>query len=218
MGGMYTIDFHTHSIASADGGMRPEHYSQIIEEGILDYIAITDHNTILQAIQLKKLLGEHIIIGEEISTSEGEIIGLFLKTKIEPWQPILDTARAIKAQGGLVYIPHPLETVRHGLKKSSLDKIVDLIDIVEVHNGRAIFQNRGPQATTWARLNRKLIAASSDAHGVKGVGTTYTLLSEIPTHENLCEQLKQARFITNRPPLHTLLYPKLNRIRKKINN
>lgn len=213
---MLKIDLHTHSIASRDGGIKPEQYVRVLDDGILDYIAITDHDRIDMATQLQKQLGEQIIVGEEVTTADGEVIGLFLKKLVKPGLSALDTAKAIKAQGGLVYIPHPFETVRKGLSKSALDELSKLVDIVEVYNGRAVFQNRGPQAMTWARNHRRAGAASSDAHGLKGVGATYSVVPAKPTAKNLTEMLDLGRRVTAKPPFSTLLYPKINRLKKRI--
>lgn len=215
---MLKIDLHTHSMASPDGGVKPEQYAQIIEDGSLDYVAITDHDRIDMAERLHAMLGDKIIVGQEISSRDGELIGLFLKKSVSPGQSALATAKAIKNQGGLVYVPHPFETVRKGLSEQALDKISDVVDIIEVHNGRAVFQNKGPQAATWAKLSLIPMAASSDAHGYKGLGTTYTLVANSPTARNLPDQLAHARFSTNRPPLRTLLYPKFHRLKKKVSN
>lgn len=213
---MYKVDLHTHSTASADGGIRPEQYRHMLSSGKLDCIAITDHNRIDMAVMLKKELGKKIIVGEEIMTTAGEIIGLFLERAIAPHQSPLATVQAIKAQGGMVYVPHPFETVRNGIAKTTLQEIADYVDIVEVHNGRAVFQNRGPEAAAWATLNHCLRAAGSDAHGVKGLGTCFNLLEKIPTKRTMLQLMAKARLITNPPPLHTLLYPKLNRLSKRL--
>lgn len=213
---MLKIDLHTHSDRSPDGGIKPEEYMQVLENEQLNYLAVTDHNTIDGALALATTLGERIIIGEEIMTSEGEIIGLFLEKTIQPGQTALATMEAIKKQRGLVYIPHPFETVRHGISEATLNGLADYVDIIEVHNGRAVFQNRGPKAATWARLHNKAMAASSDAHGRKGLGSTYSSVDQPVNVSNLVSQLAKARHTTGRPPLHTLLYPKANRMRKKI--
>lgn len=211
---MYKVDLHTHSIASRDGGITPAQYRQIVEDGLLDFVAITDHNKIEGALDIHKILGDRIIIGEEINAYEGEIIGLFLTEKVPRDMSALETAKAIKEQGGLVYIPHPFETVRRGIPKTTLEQIMDFVDIIEVFNGRAVFQNKGPEATTIARLNNKSGAASSDAHGVKGLTSTFSQIKEKPTVKNLTSQLQTAHLTMNRPPLKTLLYPKANRIKK----
>jgi predicted metal-dependent phosphoesterase TrpH len=206
---MLKIDLHTHSDLSPDGGIRPEDYMQVLENEQLNFVAVTDHNTVERGLALAVVLGSRIIVGEEIMTQEGEVIGLFLSKVIEPGQTALETMHAIKKQGGLVYIPHPFETVRHGLSEAVLNGLADYVDIVEV-------QNRGPKAATWAKLHGKAMAASSDAHGRKGLGTTYTAVSEPINADNLVAQLAKARHTTGRPPLHTLLYPKMHRLRKKM--
>jgi predicted metal-dependent phosphoesterase TrpH len=213
---MLKIDLHTHSNSSPDGGITPEEYAEALEKGHLDYIAVTDHNTIEMASHLHGVHGSAIIIGEEISCQEGELIGLFLKQAIKPGHSALTAAEEIARQGGLVYVPHPLETVRQGLPMETLETIAKLVDIVEVHNGRAVFQNRGPQAHTWARLHNKPVAASSDAHGYKGLGTTYSVISGPPNGQNLPDLLLKAHYIVKRPPLRSLFYPKYHRARKKL--
>jgi predicted metal-dependent phosphoesterase TrpH len=211
---MYKIDFHTHSVASPDGSIRPDQYEYLLLNKKLDYIAITDHNRIDMAERLRTKLGEKIIIGEEIMTTEGEVVGLFLSALIKPHQSLLATVKLIKDQGGIVYIPHPFETVRHGISQTSLDAIAEYVDIVEVHNGRAVFQNRGPQAAVWAKINYKARAASSDAHGLKGIGRTFTAVHQPINAHTVVKALGKANLSVARPPLTTLLYPKINRLRK----
>ncbi len=217
---MIRIDLHSHSFASPDGGISINEYEKLIKLDKLDYIAVTDHDTIQGALKIKESLdiniSERIIIGQEITTSQGEIIGLFLKKRVTPHKSAQDTVREIKQQGGLVYIPHPFETVRKGVTKITLDSIKEFVDIVEVFNGRAVFQNKGPQATTWARLNSKPVCASSDAHGYKGASYCYSIINEKPNVDNLAELLIKPKLVTNHAPLYTLLYPKLNRLRGKL--
>lgn len=213
---MVRVDLHTHSIASADGGIRPEQYRRILTRELLDAVAITDHDRVDLAEELQHELGSRIIIGEEISTQGGDIIGLFLQDAIPAGLTPLEASQAIKAQGGLVYIPHPFETVRHGLSIKDLEIIDPLVDIVEVQNGRALFQNRGKEALEWASMHNKLRAASSDAHGLTGLGSTYTVFGEIPNPETALQLLSTATLAYLRPPLLSLLSPKLNRLRKKL--
>lgn len=213
---MYKIDLHTHSTESPDGGISEDQYMQAIDDELLDCIAITDHNSISLASRMHKNLGDRIIVGEEISSLHGDIVGLFLSEAIRPGMPLLETAQAIKAQGGIVYIPHPFETVRKGIKKVDLDTIAELVDVVETYNGRAMAQNKGPQAAVWAKLKQKPPAASSDAHGMKGLGTAFTSVKEMPSANNLVELLSFGHLNMHRPPLRTLLYPKLHRIKNKL--
>lgn len=191
-------------------------YRAVLESGRLDCIAITDHNRIDFATQAKTQLGERIIVGEEIMTNAGEIVGLYLHEQIEPGLSPEDTVAAIRAQDGLVYIPHPFETVRKGLHPAALERIQADVDIIEVCNGRAFLQNRGEQALVWAKLNQIAPAASSDAHGVRGLGRTYTSLRSAPVRETLLDQLLGSTLHTGRPGIRSLLYPKYHKIRKSL--
>lgn len=212
---MFKADFHTHSSASPDGGISAEQYRQALDSGVLQAIAVTDHNTIGMAKQLHEELGDAIIIGEEVMTTHGEIIGLFLTEEVPAGLSPHDTVKHIKDQNGLVYIPHPFETVRKGMGVRNLEEIADFVDIVEVCNGRAFMQNRSSQAVVWARLNAKDGAASSDAHGYRGLGRTYSDLAEMPTRQNLLELLSRAVLRTGHPTIPALLYPKYHRMRKR---
>lgn len=212
---MYRIDLHTHSVASPDGGISAEQYRHALANAVVDMVAVTDHDRIDFALGLKQSLGDKIIVGEEITTTAGEIIGLFLSKPVLPGLSPQETVRQIKAQGGLVYIPHPFETIRKGLRLSVLEELLDFIDMIEVCNGRAFLQNRSEQAVVWARLNHVLPVASSDAHGVKGLGKSVTLFNELPTADNFMAQIAGATLLTGRPGLKTLLYPKYHRLHKK---
>lgn len=210
-----TIDLHTHSAGSRDGGITLEQYRTLLDDNRLDYIAITDHDGIAQARHIHDKLGERIIIGEEISTTEGDLIGLYLKKPVPAGLSAKKTVRLIKEQDGLVYLPHPFETIRHGLDEATMDTISEDIDIVETCNGRAFAQNRSERALLWAKLHQKPAAASSDAHGIRGIGATYTTIHESPTRTNLPKLLERARLTYQKPPKVSLLYPKYHTIKKK---
>lgn len=212
---MYKVDLHTHSQQSPDGSLRRADYQSILDRGLLDVIAITDHNSISFAQKLHTELGEKIIVGEEITAREGEIIGLYLKEVVPAGLSAADTADRIHKQGGLVYIPHPFETVRKGLPLAALENISDAVDIIEVHNGRAI-QNKSNEAADWAKLYQLPGAASSDAHGKVGWGKTYSSIEEVPTRDTLAEQLMKATYTVGSPGLRGKLYPKFNRVRNKL--
>lgn len=212
---MYKIDLHTHSVQSPDGSLSKADYQSILDRGLLDVIAVTDHNTISFAQKLHTELGDKIIIGEEITAREGEIIGLYLKEVVPAGLSAAETADRIHQQGGIVYVPHPFETIRKGLTLPALEGISDAVDIVETQNGRAT-QNKSSKAIDWAKLYQLPGAASSDAHGKHGWGKTYSVVDMVPTKENLAEQLMKATYAFGSPGLRGKLYPKFNRVRKKL--
>lgn len=209
------VDLHTHSTASPDGSLTEEHYRRMLTSGQLDYVAVTDHNTISFAEALKRKLGARIIVGEEINTLDGEMIGLYLKKKVQPGMTAAETAMAIRRQGGLIYIPHPFETVRKGLQLDTLMLLKDFVDIIEIDNGRAVFQNKSKLASEWAVMHQVAGAASSDAHGWHGWGKTYSIIKTAPTQASLTDLLAAARYKVGHPGLRGVLYPKFNRIRRR---
>jgi predicted metal-dependent phosphoesterase TrpH len=214
---MPKVDFHTHSIASPDGGLQPAHYEQALKSGLLDAIAITDHNTADLAIEIQKALGNQIIVGEEIMTRQGEIIGLYLTSSIPANLELQEAIAAIRAQHGLVYVPHPFEVWRKALSPESLTAVSKEVDVIETRNGRAINPRFSKVAEAWTQEHALRGAAGSDAHGWSGWGRTYTVLAAIPTQETLLGLLSQAQLVSDTPGLRGYLYPKLNRLRKRFN-
>lgn len=215
-GSRYKLDLHTHSIISQDGGITAAQYEKILQTGMLDCIAITDHNETSFARIMQKKLGERIIIGEEIRTTEGEIIGLYLQETIPGGISVDEVIASIKHQGGLVYLPHPYEHFRKGWQTGTIDRIAEDIDIVEVFNGRGRFRGKPVQAEQFALKNNMLQAASSDAHGWRGLGHTSSMLTEFPTHKTLKHLLTTAILDKTYAPVYTNFYPLLNRIKNNI--
>jgi predicted metal-dependent phosphoesterase TrpH len=214
---MIRIDLHTHSEASIDGGLSPEDYADLLQNEILDVIAITDHDRIDFALGMQKALGaDYIIVGEEITTLEGEIVGLYLKKPIKKGLSAQETVDAIHAQGGLVYIPHPFEKTRKGIQLETLNRIAKFVDIIETNNGRALTKKHSINAQTWSIKNKIPAAASSDAHVKLGIGHSYTIIASRPAKTNLKNLLKDATFVHEFPPLRSLLYPKYNRYKKML--
>lgn len=211
---MHAIDLHTHSYASPDGGLTPDDYRRMLEHGPLQTVAVTDHNTIAAAQTLQAALGGRIIIGEEISTQEGDIIGLYLREAVPAGLPAADAARMIKAQGGLVYVPHPFDRLRASLGGRLLAALEGMIDIAETYNGRMLTRGSNLRAAQWAALHRIPGAASSDAHGWHGWGRTYTVLRQAPTAGTLPGLLAAGTCTVARPLVRAMMYPKYNRARK----
>lgn len=212
----FKIDLHTHSTASRDGSITATQYADVLESKTLDCIAVTDHDTVDFALKLQKILGQDkIIVGEEISTTDGDIIGLFLNKNIDSGMSVVSTVEAIRKQGGLVYVPHPFETVRKGITLQALESIKEQVDIIEINNGRAFFQNYGKQAKDWAKANTIIsMASSSDAHRVSGLGKTYTAVDRVGplTPDTLKKALLLAGHTYKKPSLLDVMGPKMNKL------
>lgn len=213
---MHKIDLHVHSQASNDASLTVAAIGAMLESGRLDTVAITDHNTITGALKIKQLFGDKIIVGEEIKTSDGEIIGLYLNTAIEPGLSASQTIQAIKQQNGLVYIPHPFDSRRRsGLTLATLETIASDVDIIETCNGRDYSKKHAERATIWAWQNKVAQAHSSDAHGPRGWGKTYSVIERAPSRGTLVQLLNEAEYCSQRVGLIGLAYPSLNRLLRK---
>lgn len=214
----YKLDLHVHSILSYDAGISAQDLRKALSTGTLDYIAITDHNQIDFAEKMQAEFGEKIIIGEEIMTQEGEVIGLFLKQRIPEGLSLKQTISEIKKQNALVYIPHPFLKFKHGLCEKNISENIDTIDILEIYNGRSL---KG-----WSAVNktqRELIkkwaktpALGSDAHSHLGLGNSFLTIDSVPTRSNLLELLARAEIKSRRPKLREILAPAFNKLKKKL--
>ncbi len=145
---MIKVDMHVHTSCSPDSLIPADRLFEICDANGIDCVAVTDHDSIACALRLQEQDSKRIIVGEEIHTTYGEIIGLFLKEWIQPFLSPIDTIEKIKEQGGLVYIPHPFDGLRTSvLRRKILNDIADQIDILEVFNSRNAF--------TWSNIRAK---------------------------------------------------------------
>lgn len=213
---MIKLDLHTHSIISYDGGITATQYEKILSKGILDAIAITDHNDTRFARMMHDRLGDRIIVGEEIMTSEGEIIGLFLTKTIPPGKTAQETVQAIIAQGGLVYLPHPFETRRKGIQVPAIKEIHQHVSLIEVYNARAFGRGKPMEAIQCAHEYGFAETATSDAHSMWGVGTSYVLVADIPQVHTITKLIKEGILHKEPAPRYTFFSPLLNKVRNAV--
>ena len=189
--GNMKIDLHCHTEASADCSTPLELFPARCRARGVWVQAITDHNEIWGAQKLQEMVEEEkikkagfpltIIVGEEVSTIHGEIIGLFLKEKIPAGMTPRETVDAITEQGGLVVLPHGFDPLkRWRLQPAALETIEDEINVVETFNAR-ISQLRWNQAAVdWAKLHGVPMSAGSDAHTLSDIGSAWV---EVPVQK-----------------------------------
>ncbi len=168
--GIWQIDLHMHTSASKDSLSDPSAVIETARSKGLDRIAITDHDEIDGAFAASEIAPDLVIIGEEVRTSEGlDLIGLFLREHIRPGGSFRETAGAIRAQGGVVYLPHPFDSHR-GTDEEFLSTVEDCVDAVEGINARIHDPARNERAVAWASARGLPIGAGSDAHMVGEIG------------------------------------------------
>lgn len=192
--GTMRMDLHCHSEASADCKTPLSEFPERCRARGITVQAITDHNEVWGAQKLQALNSDPnltIIVGEEVSTRDGEIIGLFLKEKIPAGLSAEETVAAIKAQGGLVSIPHGFDPLkRHRIRPEALERIADQIDIIETFNSHISRPHWNHRALEWANQHGKLKSAGTDAHTLARIGAAWVQTPQRPIRGP--EDLKQA--------------------------
>jgi predicted metal-dependent phosphoesterase TrpH len=168
-------DLHMHTSWSHDCSIEVDDLLDHAEAQGLGAIAVTDHNVFggaLEAVELARGRRLVVIPGEEVKTADqGEVIGLFLREEIPRGMSFGETIAAIRAQGGLVYVPHPFDRLHAIPAPETLHRHLAEIDVLEVYNARLLFEAYNEEALRFARKYNLTPGAGSDAHVLAGVGT-----------------------------------------------
>ena len=184
--GWVRVDFHSHTMWSGDSTTTPEEIVEAVEHTGLDVVCITDHNAIQGAVRLVDQLPCRVIVGEELRTFAGEIIGLFLTERIPQGIPPVEAAQRIRDQGGLVYIPHPFDPLRNNLREDVLRDLVEagLVDGIEVVNAKTSLQSLNERAVDFAKEFDLAGGAGSDAHIAEALGAAYLEMPDFTDPES----------------------------------
>ncbi len=188
------VDLHVHTHHSLDSLARPEELVHWMARRGLGAMAITDHNAIQGAWETAALAPGAIIIGEEIRTSRGEIIGLFLQEYVPPGLSPRETIERIHQQGGLVYVPHPADRLRgSALAAEALEAVLPQVDLLEGYNARVLCGCANRRAVALAREQGLLVGAGSDAHRAADVGRAYVEMPPFGDAPSFLVALAEAR-------------------------
>lgn len=179
---MIKADLHIHTVYSGDSRISLDRLVARCTELGINCIAVTDHNTIEGALEVQGIAPFKVIVGEEILTSSGEVMGYFLKEGIPRGLPVRDTVRLVREQGGLVCVPHPFDRMRGStLRRHSLEEILPEVDIIETLNARALLRRCNLAAERCAVERGLPASAGSDAHTPGEIGSAYV---EMPDFED----------------------------------
>jgi hypothetical protein len=142
-------------------------------------------------------------VGEEIRTTGGDLIGVFLERAVPPGLSPAEAVAAVREQGGLVGIPHPFDRFRGSLSRTTeLDDLAPLVDWVEAHNSRLVGRGN-EQAAAFAARHRLPGVAVSDAHSLLEVAVSYSVLevppgADLATPAGLLSALPSATIVASR--------------------
>ncbi len=176
------VDLHCHTSASFDSLANPRSVVRAAAARGLTHIAITDHDRIEGALRARDVApaGLTVIVGEECRTADGDLICLFLERPIAPGRPALETIAEVRAQGGLVGIPHPFDRFRNSiLRDAGLAGLAGRVDWVESFNARLVGRGND-RAAEFALAHGLPGVAVSDAHTVLEVADAYSILTGDP--------------------------------------
>lgn len=191
---MLKADFHIHTKFSMDCHNELEEISQRCQQLGINCINICDHDATEGAFKLKEIAPFKVIVGEEVLTPAGEVMGMFLKERIASGLSVERAIDAIRAQGGLVCIPHPFDTIR-GLRLTAaeFERIIPNVDIIEVFNARCRFNSFNKHASEFAAKHQLAGSAGSDAHSIGEIGNVLVELPDFNTPEDFLKSLKLAK-------------------------
>lgn len=193
----WKIDLHAHTWHSHDSPVSPERLVRAARRRGLDGTAITNHGRLAGYDAAQKAGGRefHVIPGEEVYSTAGEIIGLFLHEEIPNGQSPEATCAAIRAQGGIVVIPHPYDRYRKGaIGEAALDRLVaaGLVDAIEVFNGRMVVPMDNWAAKKYAAAHHLPMTVGSDGHGTWEYGGSYISIAPFTDAASFLANLPRA--------------------------
>jgi predicted metal-dependent phosphoesterase TrpH len=203
---MWRVDFHTHTVYSPDSLTSPERLVAAARRKGLDRVVVTDHNTIQGARRAQELDPERVIVGEEIMTSQGEILAAFVTQEVPAGLRPAETLARLKAQGAFISVSHPFDRSRKGhWQPEALLKILPEIDAIETFNARCLLPRANFQAQAFASQHGLPGTYGSDAHTALEVGRGSLLLPAFTDAESLRAALRQAEvpaLILSTPLIH----------------
>ena len=197
-------DLHCHTSASFDSLSKPDDVLRVAAERGLTHIAITDHDRIDAALRARDAApaGLVVIVGQEVRTSTGDLIALFVEQPIPPGLAPSEAAQRIRDQGGAVGLAHPYDRFRAGAGRpgweDELELLLPLLDYVETWNARLMVGDGNRRAAELALTKGLPGVAVSDAHTLLEVGVSYTILDgPLGSAAELRAALASARLVTS---------------------
>lgn len=204
---LITVELHCHTYRSKDSLMLPARMLEICRRRKIDRIAITDHNTIDGALEAHSLAPDRVIVGEEIMTDRGELLGYFLRETIPPGLSPQETIERLRDQGAVISVSHPFDSVRKGSwDEADLREILLSVDAIETFNARVWSRGANERAQALADEVGIPGTVGSDAHAYLELGRAYMRMVEFDGPTEMRSSLRTAEVAARRssPLVHFL--------------
>ncbi|RPI92770.1 MAG: histidinol-phosphatase [Chloroflexi bacterium] len=180
------VEFHCHTSASRDSLTRPADLVDTCRRKGIDRVVVTDHNTIAGARAAQALDPERVIVGEEIMTTQGEILAAFVSEEIPRGLTPQETIRRLKDQGAFISVSHPFDSWRSGgWREANLLEILPQVDAIEVYNSRCMLPRFNREARRFAEKHKIAGTVGSDAHAAFELGRSLMVLEPFESPEGL---------------------------------
>jgi len=190
---MLRVEFHCHTNHSPDSLSTPASLVDACRIIKIDRVVITDHNTITGAEEAQAIAPEMVIIGEEIMTTAGELLAVFVHEKVPPNLPPLEAIERLKAQGAFISVSHPFDRFRSGSWEAvRLMEILPFVDAIEVFNSRCILPGFNNQAQSLADKLDLAGTVGSDAHANYELGRSIMKIESFQNSEELRRAIRTA--------------------------
>ena len=210
------VELHLHTLFSKDSLLPLDKMIERARELGVNRVAVTDHNEIDGAFAAHELAPDLIIVGEEIKTTKGELLGYFMTEKVPEGLSPEETIQRLKDQGAVISVAHPFD--RRGGKlweMADLEAIAPALDAVEVFNARCLTMEPNEQAQDFARQHGLAGTAGSDAHSAYELGTATLALPAFQTAEEFREALGAAEIEGHLSPPYVRLISRHASLTKK---
>lgn len=190
------VEFHCHTCYSKDSLVELEDLIATARRVGLDRVVVTDHNTIRGALKARELAPDLIIVGEEILTTQGELLAFFIEQEIPKMLEPEDAIERLRAQGAFISVSHPFDRRRYGWAQADLERITPLVDAIEVFNSRCQVRILNRMALAYAEKHHLAGTVGSDAHTLNELGRSLLELLPFNSADELRQVLPQARAVT----------------------
>ena len=183
---MLTVEFHCHTRYSKDSLVYPDALVEACRRKGIDRVVVTDHNEIEGALVAQHIDPQRVIVGEEVMTSEGELLAAFVQERIPPGLAPLEAINRLRQQGAFISVSHPFDRNRSGSwRHEDLVVILPHIDAIETFNARCLSSSFNRQAQEFASQHKLRGTVGSDAHTLRELGRAVLILPEFHDADSL---------------------------------
>lgn len=209
------VDFHVHSIGSPDSLSKGEDLYERAKKLGLGKLIITDHNSTKTVFELQKAHPGFVIAGEEILTTSGEILAIFVKEELPKGIEPLEAFKRLKEQNAFISLSHPYAPMRHGWTEAEMEEYLPYLDAIEIANARNL-PEMNLSAAGFAAKHGLCGTAGSDAHGLSELGAMGLSLPDFNTADELREAIRSSSVFGKESPLTVRFYSRKAAVLKSI--